>query len=208
MSLKLKTRIPSPLAVHDALQEKKVNLFTPEELSRILKASPRSTQHFVEAYTKRGLLVRLRKGLYALKEMLPNEEVIANALYQPSYISLEYALARYGIIPEMPYTITSVTTKATATFTAVGREFSYQKIKKMAYTGYVPEKVGRHAMFIAAPEKALIDYLYFVSLGRKTFNDRMSLDRLDRKKIKAYGKLYHRPRLDRLVDNVLIRKKS
>ncbi len=207
MSLKLKTRIPTPLVVHDALQEKKVNLFTPEELSRILKVSPRSTQHFVEAYTKRGLLVRLRKGLYALKEMIPNEEVIANALYQPSYISLEYALSRYGIIPEMPYTITSVTTKATATFTAVGREFSYQKIKKSAYTGYVPEKVGRHTAFIAAPEKALIDYLYFVSLGRKTLNDRMSLERLDQKKIRAYGKLYRRPRLDRIVDDVLTHKK-
>lgn len=207
MLAKHKTRILDPLAVHDILQEKGVNLFTRDELGRILKTSSRNTRHFLEAYTKRGLLVRLRKGLYALKEMIPNEEVIANALYQPSYISLEYALSRYGIIPEMPYTITSVTTKITATFTVLGRDFSYQKIKKSAYTGYVPEKVGRHTIFIASPEKAFVDYLYFVSLGKKTLNDRLSFDRLDAKKIKSYEKLYHRPRLTVLINNVLTHKK-
>lgn len=207
MLAKRKTRILDPLAVHDILQEKGAHLFTRPELGRILKTSPRNTRHFLEAYTKRGLLARLRKGLYALKEMIPNEEVIANALYQPSYISLEYALSRYGIIPEMPYTITSVTTKITATFTALGRDFSYQKIKKSAYTGYVPEKVGRHTIFIASPEKALVDYLYFVSLGKKTLNNRLSFDRLNKKKIKLYGNLYHRPRLTALINDILTHKK-
>ena len=193
--------------MHDILQEKKVALFTPDELSRILKIPPRNTRYFLEAYTKRGLLVRLRKGLYALKEMIPNEEVIANALYQPSYISLEYALSRYGIIPEMPYTITSVTTKITATFTTRGRDFSYQKIKKAAYTGYAPQKVGGHTIFIATPEKAFVDYLYFVSLGKKTLNDRLSFDRLEHKKVRSYGKLFDRPRLDALIGDVLAHKK-
>ncbi|TSC74817.1 MAG: hypothetical protein G01um101433_991 [Parcubacteria group bacterium Gr01-1014_33] len=207
MLAKLKTSIISPLAVHDILQEKKVALFSPTEFSRIFKVPMRNTRYFLEAYTKRGLLVRLRKGLYALKELIPNEEVIANALYQPSYISLEYALSRSGIIPEMPYTITSVTTKITATFTALGRDFSYQKIKKVAFTGYVPEKVGNHTIFIAAPEKALVDYLYFVSLGKKTLNERLLIDRLERKKIRSYGKLYARPRLDMLITDVFANKK-
>lgn len=207
MLAKHKTNIINPLVVHDTLQEKKVTLFTPHEFSRVFKVPARNTRYFLEAYTKRGLLVRLRKGLYVLKEMIPNEEAIANALYQPSYISLEYALSRFGIIPEMPYTITSVTTKITATFTVLGRDFSYQKIKKTAFTGYVPEKVGRHAIFIATPEKALVDYLYFVSLGKKTLNDRLLIDRLDWKKIKSYGKRYVRPRLDELIAAVLVHKK-
>jgi len=207
MLAKLKTRTTDPLVVHDALREKRVDLFTTHDFGRILKVSPRNARHFLAAYTKRGLLVRLRKGLYALKELIPNEEVVANALYQPSYISLEYALSRYGIIPEMPYTITSVTTKITAIFTVLGRDFSYQKIKKSAYTGYIPEKVGRHTAFIATPEKALTDYLYFVSLGKKIMNDRLSIDRLDHKKIRAYGKRYARPRLDALITAILTHKK-
>lgn len=207
MLAKLKTNIINPLVVHDTLQEKKVILFSPAEFSRVFKVPARNTRYFLESYTKRGLLVRLRKGLYALKETTPNEEVIANALYQPSYISLEYALSRFGIIPEMPYTITSVTTKTTATFTALGRDFSYQKIKKAAFTGYGPEKVGRHTIFIATPEKALVDYLYFVSLGKKSLNDRLSIARLDRKKIRRYGKYYARPRLDALIAAALAPKK-
>jgi predicted transcriptional regulator of viral defense system len=207
MLAKRKIRLSDPLVVRDILQEKKVGLFTPADLSRILNVSPRNTRYFLNAYTKRGLLVRLRKGLYGLKELMPNEEVIANALYQPSYISLEYALSRYGIIPEMPYTITSVTIKVTATFTAIGREFSYQKIKKSAYTGYIPEKIGAHIAFIAEPEKAFIDYLYFVSLGKKTLNDRLSYERLDYKKVRSFGRLYQRSHLDRLIDDVLTHKK-
>jgi predicted transcriptional regulator of viral defense system len=208
MLAKLKTSIISPLTVHDTLQEKRVTLFTPNEFSRVFKVPMRKTRYFLEMYTKRGLLVRLRNGLYALKEMVPNEEVIANALYQPSYISLEYALSRYGIIPEMPYTITSVTPKITATFTARGKDFSYQKIKKNAFTGYVPEKVGDHTIFIATPEKALVDYLYFVSLGKRTLNDRFSIGRLDHKKIMLYGKRYARPQLDALITAVLTPKKT
>lgn len=207
MLAKLKTSILNPLVVHDTLQEKKVTLFTPDEFSRVFKVPVRNTRYFLEAYTKREFLVRLRKGLYVLKEMIPNEEVIANALYQPSYISLEYALSRYGVIPEMPYTVTSVTPKITATFTVLGRDFSYQKIKKAAFTGYVPEKVGGHTIFIATPEKALVDYLYFVSLGKKTLNDRLSIDRLDQKKIKSYGIHYARRRLDALITAALTREK-
>ncbi len=207
MLAKFKTNIISPLAVHDTLREKKVAIFSPGEFSRIFKIPMRNTRYFLETYTKRGLLVRLRKGQYVLKEMIPNEEVIANALYQPSYVSLEYALSRFGIIPEMPYTVTSVTTKITATFTALGRDFSYQKIKKSAFTGYVPEKVGNNTIFIATPEKALADYLYFVSLGKTTLNDRLSIDRLEHKKIISYGKLYGRPGLDALIIDVLSHKK-
>ncbi|TSC71231.1 MAG: hypothetical protein G01um101470_709 [Parcubacteria group bacterium Gr01-1014_70] len=207
MLAKLKTDIINPLAVHDTLREKNVVIFSPPEFSRIFKVPMRNTRHFLEAYTKRGLLVRLRKGMYALKEMIPNEEVIANALYQPSYISLEYALSRFGIIPEMPYTVTSVTTKITALFTTLGRDFSYQKIKRGAFTGYAPEKVGNNTIFIATPEKALVDYLYFVSLGKRTLNDRFSIDRLEHKKIMSYGKLYGRHGLDVLITAVLSHKK-
>ena len=203
-----KPKFIPPLAVHDVLHEKGVALFTPQEFSRIFRASPRQTRYFLEAYTKRGLLSRLKKGLYALKELVPNEEVIANALYKPSYISLEYALARYGIIPEMPYTITSITTRATASFSVRDKEFSYRKIKQKAFTGYGPERAGEHTIFIADPEKALVDYLYFVSLGKKTLNDRLMLSRLKRKKILSYANLFGREGLTELVKDILKTKPS
>lgn len=191
-----------PLAVADMLQEKGVLIFTPQEFSRFFKTSPRQTRYFLEAYTKRAFLIRLKNNLYALKMKVPNEEVIANALYKPSYLSLEYVLSRYGIIPESTYSITSITTRSTIDFFVMGKEFLYRKIKKEAYTGYMPEKIDGKTVFIADPEKALIDYLYFVSLGRKTLNSRIDISRLSKKKALAYVKLYKRKNLKELVEQV------
>lgn len=189
-----------PLHVADILQEKGISLFTPRDFSRIFRTSAQQTRYFLETYTKRGFLVRLKKDVYALKMRLPNEEAIANALYKPSYLSLEYALSHYGVIPESVYAITSVTTKITVSFTALGKEFSYRKIKKEAFTGYVPEKRNDKTVFVAEPEKALADYLYFVSIGRKTFNDRIDCSRLDKKKALRYGALFQRKTLSALIE--------
>lgn len=199
MSTLVKRKILRPLAVQDVLEEKGMLLFTPHEFRRLFPLSPEKTKYFLETYTKRALFVRLKKGLYALKRKYPNEEVVANALYKPSYISLEYALAVYGIIPESPYTVTSVTTKATASFDVLGRAFSYTKIKQQAFTGYVPMKAGGGAYFIAEPEKAVVDYLYLVVLGQRPPNDRMHIDRLNRKKMEDYAKLYNRSKLNQLI---------
>lgn len=177
-------------------------LFTPHDVERLFTLSAGSTKYFLETYTKRGLFVRVKRGLYALKNNFPREEVIANALYKPSYLSLEYAMARFGIIPEMPYTITSVTTKITASFSVKEKEFTYTKIKNSAYTGYVPEKIGGHTIFIAEPEKALVDYLYFVALGKKKLNDRIDVSRLDKKKVLSYAALFGRKKFAVIVNNL------
>lgn len=193
-----------PFLVADTLREKGVVIFTPREFSRLFKTSARQTRYFLETYAKRGFLVRLKKDYYALKMKLPGEEVIANTLYRPSYISLEYALSRFGIIPESAYSITSVTTKATVSFFVLGREFSYHKIKKSAYTGYAPEEVDGKTVFIAEPEKALADYLYFVLLGKKTLNDRLDCSRLDKKKTIFYGSLFRRKNMANLIEKAFL----
>jgi predicted transcriptional regulator of viral defense system len=203
MSTLVKSKSAVPLKVQDRIREQRITLFTPDEFRRLFGMASEQTKYFLESYTKRDMFVRLKKGLYALKGAMPREEVIANALYRPSYLSLEYALSRHGIIPETPYTVTSVTTKSTATFTVKGKVFSYTKIKRSAFTGYAPEKRGDDTVFFAEPEKALADYLYLVSLGKKTVNDRMDTSRLDKKKIKMYASLFHRKGLTRIVDELI-----
>lgn len=200
MSTILKSKFARPLLIQDALRDQGIAFFTPNEVSRFFRLSPETTKYFLETYTKRGLFMRVKKGLYALKSNMPREEVIANALYRPSYISLEYALSHYGIIPESPYSITSVTTKVSASFIVREKEFLYKKIKREAFTGYAPEKAGGHTIFMAEPEKALVDYLYFVSLGKKTLNDRLDISRLNMKKAHGYASLFDRPGLTKIVD--------
>ena len=62
-----------------------------------------------------GDLVPLRKGLYVLGQgwrtaplSLP---LVANVLFGPSYVSLEFALSAHGLIPESVAVVTSVTTR-------------------------------------------------------------------------------------------------
>jgi hypothetical protein len=60
------------------------------------------------------------------------------------------------------------------------------------------------AVLMAEPEKALADYLYFVSIGKKTLNDRLNLKNISRKKIRKYAALYERPGLIKLINSILL----
>ena len=147
--------------------------------------------------------MRLKKGLYGLKTDLPSEEELANRLYQPSYISFEYALASYNILPEMTYSVTSASTKPTRTFMVDDKVFSYFTIKKEAYTGYILIKREGKSFLMAQPEKALVDYLYFVVLGKKPNNDRLNVSSLQKEKLFEYAALYEREKLTNLVEELL-----
>ena len=58
----------------------------------------------VREWVKRGYLLRLKKGLYpfspAYRRIEPSPLFIANFLLSPSYLSVEYALGFYDLIPE------------------------------------------------------------------------------------------------------------
>ena len=192
-----------PIDVLNGLNQKKVRLFSPEEFRRIFGISLRAAQEFIKDH-KADLFVKLRNGLYALRLNLPAETEIANRLYTPSYLSLEYAMAYYRMIPETVCSITSVTTRGTRTFTAEGRCYEYSRIKRKAFTGYRNLKTDAGVILIAEPEKAFVDYLYFVDLKLKTLNERLYLKgKVNCKTVLRYAKLFGRESLTRLVGRVL-----
>lgn len=195
----MKQNLLNPFVVQKTLLGKNIRIFNPEEFRRVFSISPIKTKYFLETYARKGLFTRIKKGLYALKNQFPSEEEIANAIYKPSYISFEYALAKYGIIPEMVYVVTSATPKPTRSFSANDKEFHYFTIEKKSFTGYFLMKEKDKSFLIAEPEKALVDYLYFVSLGRKTFNDRLAVSNLKKEKIIRYARFFNRPGLLNLV---------
>ena len=77
---------------------------------------------------KRGALIRLKKDLYVKGGADVSKELIANHLYGISYVSLETALAYYGMIPERVYTVRSMTTKRAKTFTTPLGNFEYKTV--------------------------------------------------------------------------------
>lgn len=203
-----------PLLVREELLKRGIHILTPLVFSRIFNKSATQTKYFLEQQTKHGLFIRIKKGLYALKTDLPDEKEIANALYQPSYISFEYALAYYNILAEMPYRITSATTKPTRLFVLGNQAYAYYTIKRQAYGGYSPIKEGRVAVLMADPEKALVDYLYFIKLNRKPENDRLIIrlikkdnrydfGKLNKKKLVKFASLFGRKSLISLVEQII-----
>ena len=192
----------SVLEVLDVLSRKKMRIFTPEEFRRLFRVTQRAAQEFIKDHTQ-DLFIKIRNGLYALRSDPPHELEIANRIYSPSYISMEYALAYYRFIPETVYTVTSVTTKITREFTVQGKSYEYSRIKRKAYTGYHLVKEGQTSILMAVPEKALVDYCYFVDLRLKSLNERLRVKKADAKEVLRYARLFGRESLLKLVREIL-----
>ena len=153
--------------VQSELEKRNIGLFTPLEFQAIFNLNQGQTKHFLSVFVKQNFLIRLKRGLYMLANANISEQEIANRLYQPSYLSLEYVLHQKGELSEAPYEITSVTTKPTRKFEAGGKVFSYTTIQKSQYGGYSVEKINGRPILIAPVFKAKQEYEYLRSLGRR-----------------------------------------
>lgn len=170
----------------EIILEKRMIYFTLYDLERLFISHKSGLKKFLTRKVKERKLIRLKKNLYCLKRKIPSDYLIANILYRPSYLSLEFALSYYSIIPETVYTITSVTPKPTREFIVTDRTFAYKTIKKKAFSGYLPREIDNQTFLIATAEKALADYLYFVSLGKKKINDRTDWSKVEKKRVEKY----------------------
>ncbi len=132
-------------------------------LSDIRKSAPDLDPRRLYEWGKKRYIIKVHNGHYVFAEKIAEPEMfflIANKIYRPSYVSLESALSIYGLIPEHPYTVTSVTTRKTSAFETRAGNYSYRKIKKELFFGYQVKKNGQGEWLLASPEKALLDYIY------------------------------------------------
>ncbi len=119
----------------------------------------------ITSLLRKGSIIRVKKGLYIFgddeRKRPYSREILANLIYGPSYLSLEFALQYHGIIPERVEALTSVTVgRSRKFFTPVG-QFIYRMIPMSAFrTGVDQAETGDGRSFlIAIPEKALADKL-------------------------------------------------
>jgi len=110
---------------------------------------------------KSGELIRLKKDLYVNKKAIVSKELIANHLYGVSYISLETALAFYGIIPERVCTVRSMTTKRAKTFSTSFGNFEYKTVSADYFSIGIRQEImdNQYAFMIATPTKAVCDMI-------------------------------------------------
>lgn len=87
-------------------------------------------------------------------------ECLANTLCFPSYVSAEWAMQFYGLIPDRVATITSVTTLRTTKYRTPLANFTFEHLNKNRYPhGFVMKGSGKNSFLIARPDKALLDYV-------------------------------------------------
>lgn len=151
-----------------------------------------------------GKLFKIINGLYETNPNTPGY-LLASRIYGPSYISFEYALSYYGLIPERVSTITSASfnKKKSKQYTTDFGVFTYRDIPVLAYPEEILLKIeGDYSYQIATPEKALCDKLYtlrplnnYSNLETMLFQD-LRIDyeefrKLDVTKINKLSELYH-----------------
>ncbi len=123
---------------------------------------------FISRLVKSGELIRLKNGFFLIAEKIEENPVpfeqIANLLYGPSYLSFEWALSYYGMIPEGVYVVSSASaSKSKILNTPVGT-FDYAHLSHYRYAIGIEQKENAAGRFlIATPEKALSDLIHLKS---------------------------------------------
>jgi predicted transcriptional regulator of viral defense system len=157
---------------------KQKKVFRTVDFATLLGRDMSSVRVELSRLATRGMLTRASKGLYLNPYNPPTQEELAMVLKSPSYISMESALARQGILSQSPFTLTLVTTGSTRTVDAMNARFEYHHLQSTWFIGY-----RRHDVYdMAEPEKALCDLVYLrYRWSRELSEDRMRslLDDMD-----------------------------
>lgn len=155
-----------------------LNLFT---FLDIVKLFPSEDTQLIKTqlsrFSQKKLVTKIKRELYCFNPTYIDEFVLANKLYQPSYISLETALNYYGMIPDIPQSLTSIGTTTTKKIDNQFGSFRYVKIKPYLFFGFTSIQSSRLSADsqdapiyynLALKEKALLDYLYVRKLRNIT----------------------------------------
>ncbi len=182
------------------LSEKKYYVFSFEDACLLFPKEKRTTlKQYLSRWKKNAFIEPIRKGLYELvypERHVLSDMYLANKIYGPSYVSLETALSHYSLIPEVSMAALSITAKPTRRFKNHHGLFIYRSVQPKAFCGYTIDHHGALDVFIAEPEKALVDFLYFKTLRANKNDtetlrmDRKRVGRLNQKKLDRYGRIY------------------
>ena len=153
---------------------------------------------------KEGTYTQIIKGLYETDAKTAGY-LLAGSIYGPSYLSFDFALSYYGIIPEAVHVITCATfdKKKKRTYDTPFGHFSYRDVPAKVYPlGIVLETEGEYTFQIATREKALCDKLYTIKpvanqkdlramLEKDLRIDMDEIKRLDDKELQTIVEAYH-----------------
>lgn len=180
-------------------------------LNDIRKFDPGFHRQQLTDWLERGYIASLPNDFYKLDDTQVDESflfMLANTIYEPSYVSRESALAYYLVIPETVLGVTSISSRKTKFFDSKLGRFSYQSIKPVLMFGYqVVERNRKIKYKIASLEKTILDYLYWNIriesiedfVGLRWNRDELSVLK-DNLLFEKYLKIFNNKALERRVD--------
>ena len=173
---------------------------------------PRHVRRQLSRWVRAGRLYQLRRGLYALappyQKVRPHPFLIANRMSRGSYVSLQSALAHYGLIPEYVPLVTSVTTARPGRWETRLGVFTFRHLRPALFFGYHRLDLGSgQTAFVATPEKALLDLVYLTPGGDAPDYLRelrlQNLERLDLTALRQMAGRFDRPKTARAAEQVI-----
>lgn len=141
----------------EQLDEHNLRVFTIKEVQILLLCKKRKAYDLVYNLEKKGILLRLKRGRYAVSFLskIPDLLEVSSKMIWPSYISFWTALSYYGFTEQIPRSIFLCTTKAKRLFMLNNTKIEFVKISQKRFFGYT--KINN--IIIAEKEKAIIDSL-------------------------------------------------
>jgi predicted transcriptional regulator of viral defense system len=170
----------------------------------ILLGNLKVYNHQLSQWVKSGYIERVKRGFYVFSNQKKDIDAreISFHLYSPSYISLESALSYHGIIPEVVYSLTCITTKNSRRFTNSFGNFIYRNIKPSLFFGYKVIETKNSKYLLAEPEKALLDYLYLNNISENAFDEmRVNKEAIDKNKLLMYAEEFNSKKIKNLILN-------
>jgi len=174
---------------------------------------PANVRRQLSRWVRAGSVYRLRRGVYALappyQKAKPHPFVIANALVRGSYVSLQAALAHYGLIPDVTPVTTSISAGRPGRWETPLGLYDFRHVKAAWLHGYRRLDLGNgQAAFVATPEKALLDLVYLQPGGdAPAYLEALrlqALDRLDLARLARLAEASDSPKLQRAAQSVAV----
>jgi predicted transcriptional regulator of viral defense system len=165
--------------------------------------NPKIVRLQLTRWVNSGRIYQLRRGLYSIappyQKIQPHPFLVANRLQRASYVSLQSALAFFGLIPETVNITVSVTAGRPERLETPLGIFEFHHIKPDLLSGYQMADLGGQNALVASPEKALLDLIY-LQPGGESANYLQELrlqnvDRFDLDVLKKQSEVFNSPKM-------------
>lgn len=182
-----------------ALQKINKPFYTIADLEKVTGFKRNSLYVALKRWVAGGIIERVAQGIYLPMGSPISIETLAAQLYLPNYLSFESALAGYGVLNLIPYTLTFATPRKTKRRLLRKQEVEFRQIARDLFFGFEM----KNGIYIALPEKAFLDQVYFLARGKATLDfDEIDTRKLSIKRLKDYVKSFP-PYVRSQIENII-----